>query len=496
MIGVALGTTVLGVTSAWCVTYLQFSGRQMFTWALLLPLAVPSYVIAYVYTDLLEFAGPVQSTLRSMFGWQFSNDYYFPRIRSLGGAIMMMTLVLYPYVYLLARAAFSEQSSSLLEAAQALGHSKRKSFFAISLPMARPAIAVGVALALMETLNDYGTVDYFSVRTLTAGIYDVWLGMGNLGGGAQIACLMLVFMVLLLWLERTSRKQQRQYQPTASRYRPANRIPLSRSKNCLVFVLCALPVVLGFIVPATVLLMYAIQHFDTSWTSEFRRAAFNSFSLAAAASFITISLGIFLAYTMRIRPSKPLQVSTRLVGTCYALPGAVLAIGVMVPLTRFDNAFDALLRNTFGISSGLLLSGSVFILLFAYTVRFIAVAHGSIETSLAKITPSMDMAARSLGKTPIKALWNVHIPMMRGGIITAALLVFVDCMKELPATLILRPFNFDTLATQVYQFASDELIEHSALGALFIVLTGLIPILLLSASIDRSRSLALRHTLN
>ena len=489
MLGVAVGTSIIGVATAWCVTHLEFTGRSVFIWALLLPFAVPAYVIAYVYTDLLEFAGPVQTALRSLFGWQSARDYYFPSVRSLGGAVLMMVLVLYPYVYLLARSAFTEQSSSLIEAARALGQSQSKSFFAISLPLARPAIAVGVALALMETLNDFGTVDYFSVRTLTAGIYDVWLGMGNLGGGAQIACLLMLFVLLTLWIERSSRKKQQQFQPSSSRFRPAERIRLKGWRNLLVFLVCAVPFVLGFVIPAAVLLHYAVINFEISWNAEFRKTALNSVLLSAAAAVITVVLGVFLAYSMRIKPNRVLRWCTRLAGTSYALPGAVLAIGVMVPFTRFDNAIDSFTREHFNYSTGLLLSGTVAAIVFAYVVRFMAVAYGSVESSLSKITPSMDMAAKSLGHTPAKMLWRVHIPMMRSGIITAALVVFVDCMKELPATLVLRPFNFDTLATHVYQFASDELIGQSALGALCIVLTGLIPIILLSHSIDRSRNL-------
>ena len=489
MLGVALGTSVIGVATAWCVTHLEFTGRAIFTWALLLPFAVPAYVIAYVYTDLLEFAGPVQTTLRSIFGWQSARDYYFPSVRSLGGAIVMMVFVLYPYVYLLARSAFTEQSASLIEAARALGQSRTKSFFAVAMPLARPAIAVGVAMALMETLNDFGTVDYFSVRTLTAGIYDVWLGMGNLGGGAQISCLLLAMVLLILWLERSSRRKQQQFQPAASRFRKMERVPLKGYQNALAVIICGLPVLLGFIIPATVLAIYAVDNLHLSWNDKFRQTVLNSLMLSALAALITVLLGIFLAYSMRIKPNRMLKWSTRLASTSYALPGAVLAIGVMIPFTRFDNALDSFMRDNFNYSTGLLLSGTIAAIVFAYVVRFIAVAYGSIDSSLSKITPSMDMAARSLGNSPHKMLWRVHIPLMRSGIITAALVVFVDCMKELPATLVLRPFNFDTLATHVYQFASDELIEQSALGALCIVLTGLIPILLLSRSIDHSRTL-------
>ena len=488
MAGVAAGTLLIGVSTAWLVTHYDFTGRRIFVWALLLPFAVPAYVIAFVYTELLEFSGPLQSLLRSILGWESATDYYFPKIRTLGGATLMMVLVLYPYVYLLARSAFLEQSASLLEAARVLGQPRRRSFFAISLPLARPAIVVGVAMALMETLNDFGTVDYFAVQTLTAGVFDIWQNMGNLSGGAQIACLLLLFVFLLLLIERFGRKHQKQFQPSASRFRQFHRTRATGWHNVLLFLCCAIPVLLGFIIPIMILLEYSIRYFDESWTEEFRQTATNSLLLSATAAVIAVGLGILLAYSNRIKKNKLLQACTRLASTSYALPGAVLAIGIMIPFATIDNTIDSFMRAQFGISTGLILSGTVFALLFAYVVRFLAVAFGSVESSLAKITPSMDMAARSLGQKPSKMLWTVHIPLMKSGILTALLVVFVDCMKELPATLLLRPFNFDTLATHVYQLASDELIEQSALAALLIVLTGLIPVILLSLTLDRSRS--------
>lgn len=490
MLGVAAGTFTIGVGTAWLVTHYNFTGRGVFVWALLLPFAVPAYVIAFIYTDLLEYSGPLQSAARQFFGWRSAADYYFPSIRTLPGAICMMVLVLYPYVYLLARAAFLEQSASLLEAARVLGQPRHKGFFTISLPLARPAIAVGVAMALMESLNDFGTVDYFAVRTLTSGIYDVWLSMDNLGGGAQIASLLLTFVLILLALERVSRRHQKQFQPSASRFRPLNRTTLTGWRNLTMCALCGLPVILGFLVPAFVLIQYATAYFSVSWTPEFRQTALNSLLLSSTAALIAVSLGVFFAYSTRINKSRLLQFCTRLASSGYALPGAVLAIGIMIPFAAFDNTIDAFARRYFGFSTGLLLSGTIAALLFAYVVRFLAVAYGSVESSLGKITPSMDMAARSLGQRPVKMLWKVHIPMMRSGIITAFLVVFVDCMKELPATLVLRPFNFDTLATHVYQFASDELIGESALAALLIVVTGLIPVILLSITLDKSRSLS------
>jgi len=487
MIGVAMGTLIIGVFSAWFVTHYQFPGRRILSWALLLPFAVPAYVIAHVYTDLLEFAGPVQSLLRDVFNWTRASEYYFPTIRSLGGAITMLVLVLYPYVYLLARAAFLEQSASILEAAQALGLTRTERLFRIALPMARPAIAVGLAMALMETLNDFGTVDYFAVRTLTAGLYDVWLGMGNLGGGAQIASLILLFVLCLVGIEKFSRRAQSHVQSGSSRFKTFERIPLHGFQAGLASFIFALPVVLGFLIPAIVLTRYSIIYFDVSWNSDFLNIAWNSISLSTMAAFMAVTVGLLLSYSKRLINSSVLRVAVQISSLGYAIPGAVLAIGVMIPFTRFDNALDAFMRENFDISTGLLLSGSMGILVFAYTVRFLAVAYGGIDASMKKISPHMDDAARSLGQSSFGILGRVHLPLMRSGLLTAALVVFVDGMKELPATLVLRPFNFDTLATQVYQFASDELIGESALFSLLIVLVGLLPVVLLSTTIDRSR---------
>lgn len=487
---VSVGTLAIGVSTAWIVTFYQFPGRIFFTWALLLPFAVPGYVIAYVYTDLLEFAGPVQSALRELFGWQRASEYYFPEIRTLGGAASMLTLVLYPYVYLLTRAAFAEQSPSLLDAARVLGHRSGAVFFKITLPLARPAIAVGLAMVMMETLNDFGTVDYFAVRTLTAGIYDVWLGMNNLGGGAQIATLLLLFVLTMTGLERAGRRHQKHYQPQSSRFAKVNRISLHGWRALLASLLCALPFILGFLIPAIILANYAIEYFDESWTADFRQTALNSLVVSASGAVLTVFAGTLLVYGARLHGGRTLRYCNRLASVGYSIPGAVLALGVLVPFAAFDNQIDAWMRDTFDFSTGLILSGTVFAVIFAYMVRFMAVALGSVESSLGKITPSMDMAARSLGNRPVQVLRRVHMPLMRSGLLTALLIVFVDCMKELPATLILRPFNFETLATHVYQFASDELIEQSALAALLIVATGLIPVLLLSRTIDHSRELA------
>ncbi|PAV25230.1 iron(III) transport system permease protein [Tamilnaduibacter salinus] len=486
MLGVAVTTLGLGIPCAWIVTMCQFPGRRVLEWALLLPFAVPAYVIAYVYTDLLDYAGPIQSTLRAAFGWESAGDYWFPAIRTLTGAIIMIGLVLYPYIYLLARAAFMEQSPSLFAVSRSLGRSRTATFFRVVLPVARPAIAVGLSLVLMETLNDFGTVDFFAVNTLTRGLFDTWMNLGNLGGAAQIAMVMLTFMVVLVTLERLSRRRQQQYAARDLRD-PVHRFRPRRSVQAFCLVFCAMPVVLGFLVPAGVLGHYAWLYLDESWTESFLETTWNSLFLASMAALSTTVIGLVLAYSRRLHDTPVMKALLRLSSLGYAMPGAVLAVGVIIPLAAFDNWFDGLMEQFLGWNSGLLLSGSAFAIIFAYTVRFLAVSAGSLESALQNVTPNMDMASRSLGSPPARTLLRVHLPMLRGTMLTAALVVFVDCMKELPATLILRPFNFQTLATHVYQFASDEMLGQSALPALLIVTAGIIPIVLMSRSISRSR---------
>jgi len=489
LLGVGVSVFLTGVTTAWLVTMCRFPGRRIFEWLLLFPLAIPAYVMAYAYTDLLEYAGPVQSSLRALFGWQSARDYFFPPVRSLGGAIMFMGLVLYPYVYLLARSAFLEQSVSVLEVSRVLGKGPWQTFKTVSFPAARPAIVVGVSLALMETLNDYGTVDFFAVYTLTAGLIDVWLGMGSLAGGAQIASSMLVFVILLIVLERMSRRHQKVYQQASSRFKTLPTYSLKGWRSALAFGLCALPVIAGFMVPVLVLGQLSIVYFDRSWTPEFKSYALNSLTLSAGAALVALLVALFIAYARRLREGRVLRVATRAASLGYAVPGAVLAVGILIPFATFDNALDAFMRNWFGVSSGLLLSGTVVAVMFAYVVRFLAVAVGQVESSLEKISPSVDMAARTLGFRAGQTLIRYHLPLIRGGLLTAVMVVFVDCMKELPATLLLRPFNFETLATYVYRFASDEMLGEAALGSLTIVAVGLLPVAFLSRMISRSRQL-------
>ncbi len=486
MIGVGICTATIGIGTAWLVTLCNFPGRRIFEWALLLPLAIPTYVVAYVYTDILEFAGPVQEMLREIFGWKSGRDYWFPEIRSLGGAIAMMTLALYPYVYLLTRIAFLQQSASLLEACRTLGRGPWRAFFQVALPLARPAVVVGVSLVLMETLNDFGTVDFFSIETLTAGIYDVWLNMNNAAGAAQLATASLAFVLTLIGIERYSRRKQRYFQ-TTSKSQSISSYPLTRGKSFFAFFSCLLPIVLGFLIPAGVLLEYATQFYEESLSANFLLYTRNSLILSSLSAALAALLGLFMAYGVRLSGNWVLLVAARFASIGYAIPGAVLAVGVIIPLSRADAALNNFTESFFGIPTGLLLSGTIIAITYGYLVRFLALSYGTAESGLSKITSNMDGAARTLGLSPTRTLFRVHLPMLKGSILTAAILVFVDSMKELPMTLILRPFNYGTLATHVHQFASDELLEESALGALVIVAAGILPVILLSATIRNTR---------
>ncbi len=486
MVGVGAGTLVIGIGTAWLVTMCRFPGRRIFEWALLLPMAVPAYVIAYVYTDLLEFAGPVQGALRNAFGWASKRDYWFPEIRSLGGAISMMTLVLYPYVYLLSRAAFLEQSTCVLEVSRTLGRGPWRSFFSVALPLARPSIVIGLSLVLMETLNDFGTVDFFAVPSFTLGIFDVWMNMNNIGGASQLASLLLLFVITLIVLERFARRRQR-FHHTTTKYKALPGYRLAGRLGWLAFLVCALPVILGFLLPSYVLGDLAIQFFDEAASPAVLGHALNSIMLASLAAVLAVGIGIFMAYGVRLYGGKLLKTMTRLASMGYAVPGSVLAVGVIVSLSTLDNNIDAFMRATFGFSTGLIFSGTIAAVTFGYLVRFLALSFGTVEASLGKITPNMDGAARTLGHGPFSTLRRVHIPLMKTSVLTAGLLVFVDVMKELPMTVILRPFNFQTLATFVHQWASDEQLGQASLAALAIVVSGIVPVILLSLAIAKAR---------
>ncbi|MBZ9611498.1 ABC transporter permease [Rheinheimera maricola] len=479
--GTGVGALLLGTGSAWLVSQYQFVGRRVLQWLLLLPLAMPAYIIAYTYTGMLDFAGPLQAGLRELTGWRFG-DYWFPEIRSLGGAIIMLSLVLYPYVYMLARTAFYEQSASLFEASRTLGLTPRQYFWQVALPLARPAILTGTALAMMEAFADYGTVQYFGVTTFTTGIFRTWFGMGSQLAAAQLAAMLTGFVLVLLLLERWSRRKIRYYHQ-GQRSQPAILRRLKPTQQFGILLLCSLPVLFGFIVPAVQLCSWALSNYQVTLNQQFATLVWNSFSLAAIAALIAVLLALLFAYGKRLSRDIVVQVPVRLASLGYAVPGTVIAIGVMLPLAYLDGRIDALAEQWFGIRTGLIFSGTLFALVLAYSVRFLAVSLHSVEAGLERIKPSMDNAARSLGFTPLQVLKRVHVPLLRSSVLTALLLVFVDVLKELPATLILRPFNFNTLAVRTYELASDERLADAALPALAIVVVSLLPVILLARSV-------------
>lgn len=484
MLGVGLGTAIMGTGTAWLVTMCRFPTGRLLEWALLLPLAAPAYLLAYVYTDLLAFYGPVQTWLRQQFGWQEVSDYWFPNVRSLPGAIVMLTLVLYPYVYLLARSAFLAQSVCTLEASRSLGCNPWQGFWRVALPLARPAITAGLSLALMETLNDFGTVQFFSVDTFTTGIYRTWFSLGDLPAATQLAAVLLLFVLVLLGLERWSRGRAQYYQ-TASQVQTLPKFRLGWRGAIAAIFACLFPIALGFIVPAGVLLKLALEDVEANFDDRFWSFTTNSLTLASVTAAIAIVMALILAYGLRLYPQWEMRLATQIAAMGYAVPGSVIAVGILVPLGAFDNAIDAWMRSTFGISTGLLLSGTIAALVFAYLVRFLAVSFSAVDASLGKIKPSLDDAARSLGHGTVNTLVRVHIPLISSGLLTAATLVFVDVMKELPATLIVRPFDFDTLAVRVYNLAADERLAEAAGPALAIVVVGLLPVMLLSLGMRR-----------
>jgi iron(III) transport system permease protein len=444
---------------------------------------MPSYIVAYVYTDLFDYSGPVQAGLRTLFDWQGPGDYWFPAIRSLGGAAWVLALVLFPYVYLLARASFLEQSVSLIHSSRLLGSSPWQSFRRISLPLARPAIMVAVSLVAMETLADFATVHFFAINTLTTAVYDTWLGYGSLATAAKLSCLMLLAVVLLIAFERRSRSRQQVFQKSMG-HEPPLRYPLKGGLRWLAGLWCWGLVLAGFALPFAILLDYGVRYFALSWTPEFVRFAGNSLLISALTALLAMGVALLLGFFRRLDGGIKSLIPLRLAALGYAMPGTVLAIGVLVPLTALDFGINDLAEWLGLQGPGLLLTGTLTAIVFGYLVRFVAIAIGSVESSLGKVSPSLDMAARSLGQGAGGMLRRVHLPLVRRGLFAGAMLVFIESMKELPAALLLRPFNFETLATHVYQFVSDEMLERGALGAIVIVLVGLLPLIWVNRSLD------------
>lgn len=480
--GVAAGVLLLGVSTAWLVSTCRFPGHTVMEWALVLPMAMPAYVIAYAYTDALQFAGPVQGWLRALTGWK-AREYWFPEIRSLGGAIALFSLVLYPYVYLTARAAFLQQTQNTLEAARLLGHGTCSRLRRVVLPLARPGIVAGTALAMMETLADFGTVAYFAIPTFSTGIYRAWFSLGDKNAAAQLSACMLLFVAAILLMERASRGRAQVF----GNQRRAVAWALDGARGWLALAVCLVPVLLGFLVPALMLCRMAFTDGDAQFGPRFVGLVRNSFLLASATALAAVAVALVVGYAARAVNGKRswlMRGLTRLCGMGYALPGSVIAVGVLVPVARLDNALSTWLQQ-FGLPVGLLLTGGIAALVYALLVRFLGVALQTVNAGLGKITPSMDAAARSLGHGPGATLRRVHLPMLRGSLLTAALIVFVDVMKELPATFVMRPFNFDTLAVQAYNLAADERLTEAATASLVIVAVGLLPVIVLSRTIRR-----------
>ena len=477
--GVGVLVVAIGSASAWLVTAYEFPSRKVLTWALLLPLAVPTYIIAFAYLDLLHPIGPIQTTLRTLLGYDSPRQFRLGDLRSLWGAIFLLGMVLYPYVYLSTRAMFMTQAASLLEAARTLGCSPLRAFTRVALPLARPAIAIGLTLALLEALNDIGASEFLGVQTLTVSIYTTWVTRSDLAGAAQIALSMLVIVVGLILFERHNRKRQRY--ATTQRMRPMSRIRLRGPVAAVAMVLGWLPVVLGFVAPAAYLLAETFKRLRMVGTvsDALLASLFNTLTLAATATVVTVMAGLVLAWSGRQLREGARASFGRLLGRVaslgYALPGTVLAIGLLGPFVFIDRSIAQVLGT-----SGLLLTGSIMALVLAYTIRFLAISVGSTEAGLARIAPSIEQASRLLGETSAGTLRRVHLPLLRPALAAGALLVFVDAMKELPATLLLRPMNFETLATWLYAEAARGTYEEGAVAALAIVLAGLLPVILLA----------------
>ena len=483
--GIGIGTLLIGVSTAWLTAMCSFPGKNLFVWLLLLPLAMPAYIVAYTYTGMFDFAGRVQTMFRDWTGWSY-RDYYFPQIRSMGGAITILSLVLYPYVYLLVRSTFLEQSVGVMEVSRTLKCGPWTVFYKVALPLARPAIVAGLSLALMETLADYGTVAFFGLGVFTTGIFRTWFGLGDYSSAAKLASLLLFFVFALIILERLSRNKAR-YHNSSGNLTRFSEYRLKGLKAWVAFASCAIPVFLGFFLPAAQLSPWAFETWSEMVDDRFFELARNSFLLGFSAALISVILALFLGYGKRVIPGKAMIASIGTASIGYAIPGTVIAVGVIIPFAWIDGRIDTFMQSSFGISSGLIFSGTLIAVMFAYVVRFLAISLQTVESGLEKIKPSMDDAARSLGCRHRETLFKIHIPLLKSSTLTALMIVFVDVMKELPATLILRPFDFNTLAVRAFELASDERLADSSTAALTIVVVGLLPVIYLSKTISHSR---------
>ncbi len=481
-------TAFFGILTAWLTVTCDFPFRRALSVALVLPLAIPAYLAAYAFGEFFDFTGPLQTAVRTVFGFKTARDYWFPDIRSLGGAVFVMSAVLYPYIYLACRSMFLMQGRTAADVARTLGAGPLKVFARVQIPMARPAIMVGLTLVMMESLNDIGAVEYLGVHTLTFSIYDTWLNRGSLGGAAQIACVMLVFVIALIFLERAARKRQRfSSQKTTAMVHDMVRLKLSGWRKWSAVLFCLLPVVIGFVIPVLVLGQYAMKRLPQFLEPRLLDALGNSLMVSTMTAAATVIFAFVLCYAARSGRSPAAVSLGRLASVGYGVPGTVLAIGVLLPLAGIDNRIDTMLREYAGVSSGLLLSGTAFAIIYACTVRFLTMAEGTIDAGFQKLSTHLDMAARTLGRTSAQALRTVLLPNMRPVVLTAALLVFIETLKELSATILLRPFNFNTLATLVYEDASRAQVEDASVAAIIIIIAGLVPVIMVSRSLDAGK---------
>lgn len=483
-----LVTAIIGVGAAWLVASCEFPLRSFLSPALVLPLAIPSYLAAYAFGEFFDFTGPVQTAYRAVFGFTSARDYSFFDVKSLPGAVLVMSAVLYPYVYLACRSMFLMQGRAAADVARTLGSSPLRVFARIQVPMARPAIMIGLTLVMMETLNDIGAVEYLGVQTLTFSVYDTWLNRGSLAGAAQIACFMLVIVAGLLIIERMARRRQRfSSHKTTAIVTDAVRLRLSGARALLAILFCLVPILVGFAVPVFVMVGFALRRIEDFLEPRLLDALWHSTLVSSAAALITVVLAFVLSYAARTDRSRMAMGAGRLAALGYGIPGTVLGIGVLIPLASFDNALDGWLRQSFGVSTGLLLSGTGFAIVYAYTVRFLTMAEGTIDAGFQKLSPHLDMAARTLGRSGLQTLRQVLMPNLRPAVLTAALLVFIETLKELSATILLRPFNFNTLATLVYEDASRGMAQDASVASMIIIVAGLIPVMLVSRSLDEKR---------
>ena len=480
MIGVGTSSIIIGVTLAWLVCRYDFFMSKVIEWCLLLPLAMPAYIVAYCYTDFFEYSGTIQSTLRIIFNWNSASDYYFPEVRSLGGAIFVMSFVLYPYVYFISKIAFKSTPVSLFEIAEIHG---KNLFLWVAIPLARPAIIAGVSLVLMETISDFGTVEFFAVETITLGIFNLWLGMNNLGAASQLALVAFTFIIILLGIELSARKKQKFNDTKIKSFNTIIK-KVTPLKSLLIFGICLIPIIFGFLIPISILFINSLSYLDSENWSNLISIAYNSFFISSIAALAMILISIFIAISIKFDGFKGFTFLSTIAGVGYAFPGTILALGTLFFITIIQDSVNNFF-NIFGVDINLVLIGSYTALIFAYVSRFNAVAFGAINSGINRIPPNMIEASQTLGHSFIFSIKNVILPLLRPSIITAAILSFVDIIKELPITLLLRPFNFETLATFVYQYANDEMLEKSSIAAILIVLIGLVPILIMSKAINK-----------